>query len=75
MAPAIRENGIKFQIWPNDHDPPHVHVHLEGETTLINLLTDEFMIEPPKGKGRAIMAAYQKHREALLRMWEELHGQ
>ena len=75
MAAAIREGNLKFHVWPNDHPPPHVHVLVEGEEVRINLLTDEFMDEPPPGKRRAIMKAYRRHRNALVQLWKEYEGQ
>ena len=74
-AAAIREGGIRFHVWPNDHPPPHVHVFVEGEEVRINLLTDAFMDEPPPGKRRAILRAYRKHREALLELWKRYEAQ
>ena len=71
MVAAIREYGLKFQVWPNDHPPPHVHVSVEGEEVRINLVTDKFMDEPPPGTRRAIMEAYRKHREALVQVWKD----
>ncbi len=58
MAAAIREDGLRFQVWPNDHPPPHVHVYVEGEEVRINLISDEFMDEPPPGKRRQIMRRF-----------------
>jgi len=75
VAAAIREGSIKFHVWPNDHPPPHVHVFFEGEEVRINLLTDEFMDEPLHGRRRAILAAYRKHRRALLKLWKEYEAQ
>ena len=75
MAAAIHEGNIRFHVWPNDHPPPHVHVLVEGEEVRVNLLTDEFMDEPPPGKRRTILRAYRKHRQALLDLWKRYEAQ
>lgn len=73
MVAAIRERGIKFQVWPDDHDPPHVHVYVDGEDIRINLETDEFIDKPPPGQHRAIKKAYRKHREDIRQLWRQYH--
>jgi len=50
-------------------------VLVEGEDVRINLLTDEFMDEPPPGKRRVILRAYRKHRQALLDLWKRYEAQ
>jgi hypothetical protein len=71
MAPAVKEDGIVFQVWPNDHCPPHVHVYVDGEDIRINLLTDEFMDAPPPGRLRQIREAYRKHKDKLVKWWKQ----
>ena len=71
MAPAVKEDGLIFQVWPNDHYPPHAHVYVDGEDIRINLLTDEFMDSPPPGRRRQIGEAYSKHKDKLVKLWKE----
>ena len=71
MAPAVKDDGFVFQVWLNDHYPPHVHVYVEGEDIRINLLTDEFLDAPPPGRRRQIRDAYQKHKDKLVQLWKE----
>jgi len=75
MAPGIRDGGIRFQIWPNDHTPPHVHAYFKDEDILINLKTAEFLTPPPAGQGRKIMKIFLEHRATLLQIWNELHNE
>jgi hypothetical protein len=35
MGIAHREDGFRFGMWSNDHDPPHVHAyHGDGEAII-----------------------------------------
>lgn len=47
MPEIFRAFGLVFVIFPDDHDPPHVHVFHGGETCKIYLAGQGW----PKGPG------------------------
>ena len=80
MPTVLFINGFKFIIWPDDHEPPHVHVFKgDGEAKLrignceqapafvaINALT--------KREAKFIWGVVAEHQQALLDAWEKIHG-
>ena len=75
MAVVARTHGLRLVIYPNDHNPPHVHIRLSnGEECRINLLTGDFMDDPPRGLRRTIMRAYVENIEAVWSAWDSYHG-
>lgn len=78
MPSVFNEEGFRGMIYPNDHQPPHVHV--VKNRTSIKIEVDGFSLigydgDPPKPKDvkKAIRLA-KKHRAAIVEKWEELHG-
>lgn len=75
LLPTIAEDGeFRFVVYPNDHPPPHVHVKFGGSEVRINLDSGTFMEEPPGGKRRALLEAYQRHAVAIRKAWDSYHG-
>jgi hypothetical protein len=37
MPTVMRMQGFRFVIWPDDHEPPHVHVFKAGGEVVIRL--------------------------------------
>jgi Domain of unknown function (DUF4160) len=77
MPTVIREGGFEVRMFYDDHPPPHAHVVKAGAEVRVNLLTAWAM--KIKGKvSRSDMRKAErlvlKHRETLLKIWEELHG-
>ena len=71
---ARYEDGMRFAIYPNDHNPPHVHVQLSnGESCRIALFSGEFLDPPPAGMRRTIKRRYRNEIEDLIAEWEKYH--
>jgi hypothetical protein len=66
-------------IFPNDHQPAHVHV-IGGEEAKIDLLGAGGLPRlvwaegMSHGEVRLTMRIVAEHRAALLARWEEIHG-
>jgi hypothetical protein len=80
--PIIDRSGpFKVIIYPDDHDPAHVHVnHSSGCVAIFNVGTaDEPELRELRGKmkysdvRRAVKLVLQNHAEYLER-WQQIHG-
>ena len=76
MPTVAREGEFRFVIYTKESllEPPHVHVWFGGKEVRIQLNSGTFMEEPPRGKRRAILAAYHKHAQAIREAWDRIHG-
>jgi hypothetical protein len=80
MRTVLRIAGLKFAIWANDHEPPHVHVFAaEGEATIYLGKPEGFpMLIRNRRMSKANLAnalrGVFEHRLLLRRKWSELHG-
>lgn len=76
MGEIFRFKNLKFKIWSNDHDPPHVHVHAPEAHAKVNIETLEIM----KANGfsekdlKIIQQQIFKRKMKILEKWEEIHG-
>lgn len=77
MPTVAREEEFCFVVHTNElpFEPPHVHVRFSDGEVRIELDGGTFMDEPPPGKRRAILKAYNKHAEEIRRVWERIHKQ
>lgn len=78
MSPTIIfERGYQLTIFPNDHPPAHVHVRSAGNVARIKL--DSVEVWDNYGYNvrqlRVIVALVDKHRDMLLRAWNEIHSE
>lgn len=74
MAPRVAQEGeFTFIIHTRElpYEPPHVHVWCSEGEFRINLLTGDFLEEPPVGKRRKLLAAYARHATAIRQAWQE----
>lgn len=72
VADGVRKEGIGwFKVYPNDHDPPHVHVRPFGEDfdIRLSLETGEELDPRPRGLKSKQIKNMQK---ALVEMHDEL---
>jgi hypothetical protein len=77
MSPEVlRIEGYKFAIYPNDHEPKHVHVRKAEYQAVINL---EPGIEVRNNYGfrnkeiRRILQYINENYEYLLEKWYQIH--
>jgi hypothetical protein len=76
VAKVFIENGFHGQIYTDDHEPPHVHIHKDGAEVVIALKNRD-IIRNRKMKQKDIkiaLALVEKHYNAILAKWEEFHG-
>jgi hypothetical protein len=78
MPEIFRALGLVFSIFPDDHDPPHVHVQGPGWRMKI------LLSEPPdlaqivgkatKPDARKALKLVREHQAQLMAAWEDIHG-
>ena len=82
---SLRFGGIQFVLYSNDHPPRHVHGFLDGTEVIVDLRTDgnvalatrKDAIRPANAKKadvRKVLNAAAQHFEALVNLWEKIHG-
>lgn len=76
MPTVVRDGEFAFIIHTRElpYEPPHVHVRFGGNELRIELGGGIFMDQPPLGKRRAILEAFECHAVTIRRSWEEIHG-
>lgn len=76
MPTVLRVGGFSFRIYPNDHEPAHVHAHSAGGRCRVDIATGAVsnvlgMKTPDAKEASRIVQA----RRALLTLkWEQIHG-
>lgn len=78
MPEIFRAFGLVFVIFPDDHDPPHVHVFHNREKCKI-FLEDSRVANKPRcslstTNLRKALQLAQENRMVLLQEWEKIHG-
>ena len=76
MPTALRVDGLRVTIYPNDHPPAHVHVMGPGWVVVINLIGLEVREVIGCGEREAVRALRlaAAHHAALMEAWGRLHG-
>ena len=76
MPTIIRHTGIRVDIIPGDHVPPHVHVYGGGGQAVISL--DLLKVRDVRGMRPADVARARRlvaeNRDKLLRKWGTWNG-
>lgn len=80
MVGVHREFGFDFQIYTDDHSPPHIHVFDAGARCIIVLggVDEAPYIRwvkkmKPARVSRALRIVLQR-QQYFLERWEEIHG-
>jgi hypothetical protein len=77
MGEIFRFKNIKFKIWSNDHEPPHVHVTKAKAHAVINIetlvITKSFGFTDHELK--IVQQQIFKRKIKILEKWEEIHGE
>lgn len=81
MAEVFRQDGFVVVIWPDDHEPPHVHVFKAGHEmkvaigepgkSLPFILDNKTMTRRERKEALKLIIQYQV---ACLAKWERFHG-
>lgn len=78
-------DGVTFRVYPEDHDPPHVHGRYQGVIAILELCKDgrvrladrDDVIRPGDAKRnqvRHILNVANAHFGDLMELWEEAHA-
>jgi hypothetical protein len=75
MVTLLREGGMRFVIYLDDHEPAHVHVYGDGEARidLINLRVLSARGMSKRDVARALTLV-GLNREYFLKRWMDIHG-
>lgn len=79
MVTIIRSGALRVVIFPDDHDPPHVHVIGDGETKIAlgdspETLMVIFSVRTKANERRRAVEAVRDNHAYLLQRWSELNG-
>ena len=63
-------DGVKIQMFHNDHAPPHFHAKIGGSEALIQIRTLEVIAGSlPRAKLRSVLAWARQHQTELALNW------
>lgn len=73
---ALIENldGIKIRIFPDDHNPPHVHVFCDSDAVSIDIKTLRVSGTLNTRILKKIVDWVEQNQDNLLERWEKLNG-
>lgn len=75
-----REAGLRFVIYVDDHDPPHVHVIGAGGEMKVFLFGGngrpllDYSVGMKTNDRRRAMDVIDQHRAAFHTRWQRIHG-
>ena len=78
-------DGVTFRVYPEDHDPPHVHGRYQGIVVILELVNDgtvrladrDDAIRPGDAKRnhvRHVLNVANGHYDDLMELWEDAHA-
>ena len=70
-----QRHGCDVRLYPDDHDPPHVHVWKGGRQVKIDLETMEVISMSHRFNSREIgqiVNLLREHESLLMSVWERL---
>lgn len=77
MPVILRERGLAFCIYTDDHNPAHIHVRGDGEAK-INIGTKRAGVVWNKGLSpryiKIALDVVNRERALLLKAWTRIHG-
>ena len=80
MPTIMLISGFRFIIWPNDHEPAHIHVFKGDAEAKVRIGNSK---QAPKivaiygmtrREAKFIWRSVAEHQEELLTAWEKVHG-
>jgi hypothetical protein len=80
MPTVLRVQGYQFFIYPDDHEPAHVHVFKSGEEAKISIGDDDHApeaIDPmrmPTHEVRQAVRIAQRFQGQFLAAWRKYHA-
>lgn len=76
MPKVIDECGFRGIIFPDDHEPAHVHMYKSGEFAIIKFGRDGISVRKSSMTMKDIADALklvEKHKKKLMKRWREIH--
>jgi len=84
--PKIDEGMFRLEIRLDDHAPAHCHAVCSDGTVKIKLTKNDAILYPMQSKSpisgdlnqatvKKALKAAKKHRQALLQLWNQYHGE
>jgi hypothetical protein len=79
---TVRVGGIRFHLYPQDHEPRHVHGIVSRGQVIVNLRADgsvalaqrsDAVIGVTTSEVRKVLQAAAEHFDELVRVWERMH--
>jgi hypothetical protein len=79
MVTVFRAHGLRIVIFPDDHEPAHVHVFGDGEAKIDLAIGGGdpeliFAVGMTRGDVRRAMSVVKDQQAYLLTRWSEIHG-
>lgn len=77
MPTILRIDGFAVRIYPNDHQPPHVHVIGANGEAVVSLDGSSALIRTVGLSRKEVSAACEivaTHIQELVKAWEAIHG-
>jgi hypothetical protein len=77
MPTVLLQNGFRFMINTDDHEPMHTHVFYQGRTVLIEFADDVEVVRNRRMTARDVERARQivEENQAFFQIkWSEIHG-
>ena len=79
---SVTFGGVRFQVYPMDHEPPHVHAFVGDGWVIVDLGSDGRAVIAHRGRAivnakanevlKAVSLAME-HFDDLVRLWEIMH--
>jgi hypothetical protein len=77
MPTVLHDGPYRFYFYASDRDEP-VHIHVERDDDIAKFWLEPVRLHSSKGFGRTELARVQRlierHREQLVRAWNEFFG-
>jgi hypothetical protein len=79
---TIHAGGVRFRLYPQDHEPVHAHgrygetiaiVELHSDRTVSLMRWPDLPANAKHGDVRKILAAAAEHFDAIIDAWEKMH--
>jgi len=79
MVTVFRAHGLRVVIYPDDHEPAHVHVYGDGEAKVQLNGQDGapqlvFAVGMNRGDLRRVLRVVAEQQDFLLACWRSFHG-
>ena len=77
MPTVLRQAGFSVRIYPNDHDPPHVHVFKAGGEVKATIAETPALLDVINMSNKDVKKALeliQNHRQELLEKWSDFYA-